>query len=93
LNLSGNKLKMKNKIWLMEGLSSQRDIIQGMKTFAKLNNSNIIVYASHRHERNELLAVADHALIEPSDPESRLAFILDTIGKHGINAVHTGRNG
>ncbi|WP_336654434.1 ATP-grasp domain-containing protein [Leclercia adecarboxylata] len=83
---------MKNKIWLMEGLSSQRDIIQGMKSFAKINNFNIIVYASHRHERNELLAVADHALIEPSDPESRLAFILDTIGKHGINAVHTGRN-
>jgi hypothetical protein len=39
---------MKNKIWLMEGLSSQRDIIQGMKSFAKFNNFNLVVYASHR---------------------------------------------
>ncbi len=76
----------------MEGLSSQRDIIQGMKSFAKFNNINITVYASHRHERNELLAVADYALIEPTDPENRLGFILDTVEKHGINAIHTGRN-
>lgn len=76
----------------MEGLSSQRDIIQGMKSFAKFNNINITVYASHRHERNELLAVADYALIEPTDPENRIGFILDTVEKHGINAIHTGRN-
>ncbi|HHX0506629.1 TPA: hypothetical protein ACU06H_005342, partial [Enterobacter hormaechei] len=26
---------MNKKIWFMEGLSSQRDIIQGVKSFAK----------------------------------------------------------
>ncbi|HGU2449251.1 TPA: hypothetical protein N6915_004629, partial [Escherichia coli] len=28
---------MNKKIWFMEGLSSQRDIIQGVKSFAQKN--------------------------------------------------------
>ncbi|MDF7721031.1 carbamoyl-phosphate synthase large chain, partial [Enterobacter hormaechei subsp. xiangfangensis] len=50
---------MNKKIWFMEGLSSQRDIIQGVKSFAKKNNFAITVFASHRNERNEILSVAD----------------------------------
>ncbi|MEH3491554.1 carbamoyl-phosphate synthase large chain, partial [Enterobacter cloacae] len=49
---------MNKKIWFMEGLSSQRDIIQGVKSFAQKNNFAITVFASHRNERNEILSVA-----------------------------------
>ncbi|MCU6667831.1 ATP-grasp domain-containing protein [Enterobacteriaceae bacterium H4N4] len=83
---------MKSKIWLMEGLSSQKDIIQGIKAFADQLKCRITVFASHRNERNEILSVADHSLIEPKDAEKRLEFILDTVALHGINAIHTGRN-
>lgn len=54
----------------MEGLSSQRDIIQGVKSFAKKNNFAITVFASHRNERNEILSVADYSLTEPEDPQN-----------------------
>jgi hypothetical protein len=83
---------MNNKIWLMEGLSSQRDIIQGMKSFAAKMQTDLTVYASHRNERNEILSVADFSLTEPNDAEQRLPFILSTIARWGINALHTGRN-
>ncbi len=83
---------MNRKIWLMEGLSSQRDIIQGMKSFAQKNNFCISVYASHRNDRNEILSVADYSLAEPKDAQKRLQFIQDTIKNHGIHHIHTGRN-
>lgn len=76
----------------MEGLSSQRDIIQGIKAFAQKHHLHITVYASHRNERHEMLSVADYALIEPKDSENKLPFILDTIARFGINVIHTGRN-
>ncbi|MEG1213264.1 MAG: ATP-grasp domain-containing protein [Leclercia sp.] len=83
---------MKSKIWLMEGLSSQRDIIQGIKAFADKLKTRIVVFASHRNERNEILSVADYALIEPKEAEQRLQFILDTVARFDIDAIHTGRN-
>lgn len=83
---------MNNKIWLMEGLSSQRDIIQGIKSFAVKMQTDLTVYASHRNKRNEILSVADFSLTEPNDAEQRLPFILSTIAQWGINALHTGRN-
>lgn len=83
---------MNRKIWFMEGLSSQRDIIQGVKSFAQKNNFGITIFASHRNERNEILSVADYSLIEPEDPQKRLQFIQDIIQNHGIHHIHTGRN-
>ncbi len=83
---------MNRKIWLMEGLSSQRDIIQGIKSFAQKNKFGISVYASHRNERNEILSVADHSLIEPEARQERLPFIKEIIQQHGIHHIHTGRN-
>ncbi|EOA0970108.1 ATP-grasp domain-containing protein [Escherichia coli] len=83
---------MNKKIWFMEGLSSQRDIIQGVKSFAQKNNFAITVFASHRNERNEILSVADYSLTEPEDPQKRLQFIQETIQTYGIHHIHTGRN-
>jgi len=76
----------------MEGLSSQRDIILGIKSFSNKNRAEIAILASHRNERNEILSVADSALIEPPHAEERLAFILRTLSEQGIDAIHTGRN-
>lgn len=76
----------------MEGLSSQKDIIQGIKTFTEKHKTRISIFASHRNERNEILSVADYSLIEPKDSEKRLRFIVETVKKHDIQAVHTGHN-
>lgn len=83
---------MGHTIWLMEGLSSQRDIILGIQDFFKNTNKEITVIASHRHNRNEILSLADIALIEPVEDEQRLDFITSTVKHYGIQAVHTGRN-
>jgi len=76
----------------MEGLSSQRDIIQGIKKFRDNHTTNVTVYASHHNDRHEILSVADYSFIEPNNSETRLSFILDTVQKYNINALHTGRN-
>ncbi|WNN46388.1 ATP-grasp domain-containing protein [Winslowiella toletana] len=83
---------MTARIWLMEGLSSQRDIIQGINAFTTRLQADVEVFASHRHQRNEILSQADFALLEPADEQQRLAFIIDTVKKHAIQAIHTGRN-
>ncbi|WP_115159805.1 ATP-grasp domain-containing protein [Serratia fonticola] len=80
------------KMWLMEGLSSQRDIIQGIVSLVKAKQTAVTVVASHRNERNEILSQADVALFEPKEDEQRLPFILSTVEQCGINAIHTGRN-
>ncbi|EPE7799070.1 ATP-grasp domain-containing protein [Rouxiella silvae] len=83
---------MGHTIWFMEGLSSQRDLILGIKDFFKDTNKAVIVIASHRHSRNEILALADISLIEPADDEQRLNFIATTVENYGVQALHTGRN-
>jgi len=80
-------------IWLMEGLSSQRDIILGIKDFIKNTNKAVTIIASHRHHRNEILSLADIALIEPQEDKQRLSFISSVIEKYGVKAIHAGRNG
>ncbi|HHU6050928.1 TPA: ATP-grasp domain-containing protein, partial [Klebsiella pneumoniae] len=54
---------MKKKIWFMEGLSSQRDIILGVKSFAEKENQDIEIFSSHRNERKEILSVSDFSMI------------------------------
>ncbi|WP_313433387.1 ATP-grasp domain-containing protein [Atlantibacter hermannii] len=79
-------------IWLMESLSSQRDLIQGIRAFAKRKQTDVTVIASHRNDRHEILSQADIALIEPQDDNDRLAFILNTVNALGVKAIHTGRH-
>lgn len=84
---------MDQTIWLMEGLSSQRDVISGINEFFKNSNKTITIIASHRHNRNEILSLANIALIEPDEDEARLDFIADTVKHYGVKALLTGRNG
>lgn len=83
---------MKKNIWFMGGLSSQRDIISGVKHAGKLNSDIIQVFASHHQHRYEILEKADVALIEPSDIEAKMAFISNIVKTYGIAAIHTGRS-
>ncbi len=46
---------MKKNIWFMGGLSSQRDIISGVKNTSELHGNAIQVFASHHQHRYEIL--------------------------------------
>lgn len=78
-----------SKIWFMEGLSSQREIVQAATS---LGDIGIQVFASHRKLRNEILAAAHVGFFEPLNNEDRLQFIESKIKKHGIRAIQVGRN-
>ncbi|WP_323640116.1 ATP-grasp domain-containing protein [Pectobacterium polonicum] len=84
---------MTQRIWLMEGLSSQRDMILAIKSFAEIRGADVTIFASHRNERNEILSLADRAFLEPKDEAERLSFILTTVKTQGIHAIHAGRHG
>lgn len=53
---------MTHAIWFMTGLSSQGDIIYGIKNAIP----EITLVASHQQPRYEILAGADHAYLEPA---------------------------
>lgn len=85
---------MERKIWIMEGLSSQRDVIRGINEFTINNNSHpISTYASHSQSRNEILSVADFSFSEPKDINSRISFISSIIKTHRIAAIQVGKAG
>ncbi|MBA0185365.1 ATP-grasp domain-containing protein [Pectobacterium versatile] len=84
---------MTHKIWLMEGLSSQRDMILAIKSFAETRRADVTIFASHRNERNEILSLADRAILEPKDEAARLSFILTILKTQGIHVIHAGRHG
>jgi biotin carboxylase len=77
-------------IWFLEGQSSQRDIIAGVR--AALPNS-IRIFASHRHSRPEITGLADIAWQEPKDDDERLDWVISQAQKHAIKIVLAGRNG
>lgn len=89
-------------LWLTEGLSSQRDIISSIKSFweksfcnksfVNKTSKSLTLIASHRNQRNEILSLADIALIEPKEDKQRFQFIVDTVEEYGVNAIHAGRN-
>lgn len=79
-------------IWLMEGLSSQRDIILSIKTFSEKINKPLTLIASHRNKRNEILSLADISLIEPKENEQRFQFIAETIEEYAVKVIHAGRH-
>lgn len=83
---------MAHTIWLMEGLSSQRDLIQNIRLFSRKSQVNLTIFASHRQPRHEILALADYALTEPKNDDERLSFILSVVKKYHIQAIHTGRH-
>lgn len=78
---------MKNCIWFMGGLSSQRDILLAIME-AKIEGLTVI--ASHPQNRPEILSVADYSFVEPGSGEM-LDFMAATISHYGVGLVHVGR--
>lgn len=79
---------MIKRIWLMEAFSSQRDLILAIKDFSNENKVPIQVFASHREYRKEILSVADFAIIEPTEEQQRLPFIIKTIEQYHIDVLY-----
>ncbi|HBS5676287.1 MULTISPECIES: ATP-grasp domain-containing protein [unclassified Klebsiella] len=83
---------MERKIWIMEGLASQRDIIFGINDFTINNNKHpITTYASHSQSRHEILSTAHFSLSEPTDINSRMSFISSITKEYGISAIQVGK--
>lgn len=78
-------------IWFMEGMSSQRDLI--LSTIQARNEFGLQfrVLASHRENRPEITGVADVGLIEPTDKDERLAFIMKTVSDYDVKVIQVGR--
>jgi biotin carboxylase len=77
-------------IWFLEGQASQRDVIIGARD--ALQGRSIIV-ASHQADRPEITGQADISLTEPSDPQERLEWVIETALERSINVVVAGRLG
>lgn len=88
-------IKMINQksVWFMEGVSSQRDILTAVKKARAQGGYDFQVIASHRSNRPEILAEADHAYLEPVEAEQLLSFMQAVIARHNVVAVHAGKRG
>lgn len=94
LKLEMNKNNKKIVIWLMEGLSSQREMVIGTKQWvtASNNSNNITVIASHSQDRPEITSFADISLKEPIELKDKLDFISQINKIYHINYIHVGKN-
>lgn len=77
-------------VWLLEGQSSQRDLLQALRPVLP---ADIPLYASHRKFRPEITDCADHAWREPADDAERVQWVLDTAQQQQIKLVWAGRRG
>lgn len=77
-------------VWLLEGQSSQRDLLQALRPVLPVE---MPLYASHRKFRPEITDCADHAWREPADDAERVQWVLDTAQQQQIKLVWAGRRG
>lgn len=77
-------------LWLAEAQSSLRDMLLSLQNAKDKHRLHLI--ASHRHDRPEILSVADTAMTEPSD-DSRVSWVVQNAIAHGVSVLLTGRNG
>ena len=62
-------------VWLLEGQSSQRDILLTLKAALP---ADVRLLASHRKFRPEITDCADASWIEPKGADERVEWVLDT---------------
>ncbi|MDO4895721.1 MAG: ATP-grasp domain-containing protein [Moraxella sp.] len=77
-------------LWLAEAQSSQRDILMSLQRAKSSHDLHLI--ASHRHDRPEILSLADEAIVEPHD-DSRVPYVVQRAIDKGVSVLLTGRNG
>lgn len=71
-----------------EGLSSQREIISGIKSLFP----SLFIVSTHSQERPEIHEFSDITEAEPKDVDERLNFLRDIIRKYGIKLLHAGKH-
>ena len=77
-------------IWLLEGQSSQRDIIIGAREALP---AAVKIFASHRQDRPEITGLADVGLKEPKDNLERIEWVIQTARANNIKVILAGREG
>ncbi|ARU89009.1 ATP-grasp domain-containing protein [Pseudomonas sp. M30-35] len=77
-------------IWLLEGQSSQRDIIIGAREALP---AGVKIFASHGQARPEITGLADVSLFEPADSQERIEWVLQTALENNIKVILAGREG
>lgn len=77
-------------IWLLEGQSSQRDIIIGAREALP---AGVKIFASHRQDRPEITGLADVGLMEPKDNQERIEWVIQTAQANNIKVILAGREG
>ncbi|WP_159565411.1 ATP-grasp domain-containing protein [Budvicia diplopodorum] len=71
-----------------EGLSSQREIIAGIKSLYP----SLFIVSTHSQERPEIHEFSDANQFEPQNADERLSFLRDTIRKYEIKLLHAGKH-
>ena len=108
-SMSNSRINPLAAIWLAEGQSSQRDMLESLQALKVDSNTPFNVIASHRHNRPEIFEFADHFYYEPSGtiadvvnkeehpiPEPlipRWQFVLEQAKQDNVKVLLTGRNG
>lgn len=83
-------------VWLAEGQSSQRDMLQSLQMLKAKSTLPFAIIASHRHNRPEIFEFADKVFIEPKDDDKnalpRWQFVLNHARENNVKVLLTGRN-
>ncbi|MAB25224.1 MULTISPECIES: ATP-grasp domain-containing protein [Pseudomonas] len=75
---------------VLEGHSSQRDVIAGARDALP---PSVQIFASHREQRPEITGLADVAWTEPSDNTVRVDWVIDKALSNSIEVVLAGKFG
>ena len=102
-NISGDTNEKTIAVWLAEGQSSQRDMLESLQVLKNQSIMPFTVIASHRDDRQEIFEFADKVYLEPVlakdevlNIESNLErwqFVLENAKQNKVKVLLTGRNG
>lgn len=81
-------VKQKYSVWFTQGFSSQRDLLAALKSSSL--QPQIKTIASHRQCRDEILSMADQAVIEPTSDYQH--FVLQQVIEQNVQLVMVSHN-
>ncbi len=94
--MSNDSISTLPAVWLAEGQSSQRDMLQSLQAMKAKSTLKFTIIASHRHHRPEIFEFADKVYIEPKDDDEnvlpRWQFVLNHARENNVKVLLTGRN-
>lgn len=92
-NKNNSEQAKDSAVWLAEGQSSQRDMLQSLQALKAKSETPFTIIASHRQNRPEIFEFADKVYSELSEPSlSRWQLVLEQAQKNKVKVLLTGRN-